>query len=68
MDKLYEVADFYLKNLMSRKFHLTVGKSNNLLEFDIIFGAEDFKYLFGKTYLIKKTATAIAVAVNLFKN
>lgn len=47
MDKLYEIVEFYKKELDRRKFHLIAGKKGKLIEFDIRFGAEHFKHLFG---------------------
>lgn len=52
MDKLYEIAEFYKKELDRRKFHLVAGKKGKIIEFDIRFGVEHFKHLFGLHKLI----------------
>lgn len=52
MDKLFEAAKFYRENLEGRKFHLTAAKKEKIIEFDIIFGVENFKHLLGLNKLI----------------
>ena len=47
MDKLYDAAKFYKDNLAGHKFHLKAGKNKRTIEFDIIFGVENFKHLIG---------------------
>lgn len=47
MDKLYEVAKFYAETLKDRCFHLKAGKRGVTVEFNIVFGAEHFKHIFG---------------------
>lgn len=47
MDKLYDAAKFYRDNLAGRKFHLKAGKNQKEIEFDIVFGVENFKHLLG---------------------
>ena len=47
MDKLYEAAEFYKENLAGRKFHLIAVKNKKTIEFDIVFGVENFKHLLG---------------------
>lgn len=47
MSKLYDAAQFYKENLLNRQFHLRAGKKGNIIEFDIIFSAREFKHLAG---------------------
>ncbi len=47
MDKLSSAAHFYNENLLSTKFHLTAARKGNIIEFDIIFSAKEFKHLAG---------------------
>ena len=47
MDKLFEAATFYKDYLLNRQFYIKAGKKGQILEFNIIFSAKEFKHLAG---------------------
>lgn len=68
MDKLLEAATFYKQNLLNRKFHLIAGKTQQVIEFDIVFAAGNFKHLLGLQKLSDIPVTQYSNPTPLFRD